>query len=62
METETQSKGLKNNFLINARKFDNDEFYTQEKDVKAEVEKFKDRFEGKIVYCPCDSAESAFVN
>ena len=62
METETQSKGLKNNFLINARKFDNEEFYTQEKDVKAEVEKFKDRFEGKIVYCPCDSAESAFVN
>ena len=57
----TQSKGLDNRYLINARRFDNDEFYTQEEDVKNEVEKYKDKFEGKTVYCPCDRPDSAFV-
>jgi len=51
---------LKNNHLINARNSKNDEFYTQYKDIEEEVSKFKSSFNGKIVYCPCDSCNSKF--
>lgn len=52
---------LKNNFLINARKNKNDEFYTQYHDIENEIEKYKDFLSGKSIYCPTDSSKSNFV-
>lgn len=51
---------LKNNYLTNARKKKNDEFYTQYCDIENECMKFKEFFNGKYVYCPCDSSKSKF--
>ncbi len=52
---------LGNDYLIEARKNKNDEFYTRYEDVESEVMKFKDKFENKTVYCPCDTSDSNFV-
>lgn len=52
---------LKNNYLTNARKSKNDEFYTRYEDIESEVNKFADKFKNKIVYCPCDNSKSNFV-
>ena len=32
----------------------NDEFYTKLEDIEAEINKYKDSFKGKVVYCNCD--------
>lgn len=47
--------------LIAAKKAKNDEFYTQYKDVEKELAHYTGQFEGKSVYCNCDSPKkSAF--
>lgn len=58
-------KGLKNNNpantnLLKAKKAKNDEFYTRYEDIEAEVMEYKEQFQDKIVYLPCDSLKSEF--
>ena len=57
--------GLKNSTpaninLHNAKKAKNDEFYTRYEDIEAEVMEYKEQFQDKIVYLPCDSLKSEF--
>lgn len=47
--------------LSNARSSKKDEFYTLYKDVKFELDHYIDQFKDKVIYCPCDTEESAFV-
>lgn len=44
-----------------ARSSKKDEFYTLYEDVKFELDHYIDQFKDKIIYCPCDTKESAFV-
>lgn len=44
-----------------ARSSKKDEFYTLYEDVKFELDHYIDQFRDKIIYCPCDTKESAFV-
>lgn len=44
-----------------ARSSKKDEFYTLYDDVKFELDHYIDQFKGKVIYCPCDTEESAFV-
>lgn len=46
--------------LNNARDAKNDEFYTQFMDVAKELMHYKMHFKDKIVFCNCDTTESAF--
>ena len=51
-----------NKNLHNARKAKNDEFYTRLEDIQAELNHYKDKFKGKVVFCNCDDPfESNFV-
>ena len=43
-----------------AKKRKDDEYFTQLKDIEAEVKLYKDQFKGKVVYCNCDNPESNF--
>lgn len=49
---------MANNFLTNAKKAKNDEFYTQYGDIQKEIEAYleynPDVFRGKVIYCNCD--------
>lgn len=49
---------MANEFLTNAKKVKNDEFYTQYSDIQKEIEAYleysPDTFRGKVVYCNCD--------
>lgn len=47
--------------LLRAKKAKNDEFYTRYEDVKAECDNYRSHFFNKIIYCNCDTADSAFV-
>lgn len=47
--------------LGNARSSKKDEFYTLYEDVKFELDHYINQFNDKIIYCPCDTEESAFV-
>lgn len=47
--------------LSNARSLKKDEFYTLYTDVKFELDHYIDQFKNKVIYCPCDTDESAFV-
>jgi hypothetical protein len=47
--------------LGNARSSKKDEFYTLYKDVKFELDHYLDQFKDKVIYCPCDTEDSAFV-
>ncbi len=47
--------------LHRARAARNDEFYTRYEDVKAECDHYLAHFFNKIIYCNCDTADSAFV-
>lgn len=47
--------------LGNARSSKKDEFYTLYEDVKFELDHYIDQFKDKVIYCPCDTEESAFV-
>ena len=46
--------------LNEAKKAKNDEFYTDYKDIAAEMELFMEELKGKRVYCPCDDYWSNF--
>lgn len=52
---------MSNAHLNKAKQARNDEFYTLEKDVEAELCRHIDHFRGKSVYCNCDDAGSAFL-
>lgn len=43
-----------NELLRKAKKFKNDEFYTQLSDIASELEHYKCHFRNKVVYCNCD--------
>lgn len=43
-----------NTNLRNANRAKKDEFYTSYADIERECEKYRDQFEGKIIYCNCD--------
>lgn len=49
---------MANEFLTNAKKVKNDEFYTQYSDIQKEIEAYlefnKNVFRDKVVYCNCD--------
>ncbi len=47
--------------LHRARVAKNDEFYTQYDDVKSECDHYRSHFFDKIIYCNCDTHDSAFV-
>ncbi|MDE5615406.1 MAG: adenine-specific methyltransferase EcoRI family protein [Alphaproteobacteria bacterium] len=47
--------------LHRARAAKNDEFYTQYADVKKECDNYLSHFFNKVIYCNCDTADSAFV-
>ena len=51
-----------NENLHAAKQAKNDEFYTQPSDIEAELQHYEGHFAGKIVYCNCDSPDSAFVH
>lgn len=44
-----------------ARSSKKDEFYTLYEDVKFELDHYLNQFKDKVIYCPCDTEESAFV-
>lgn len=47
--------------LLRAKLAKNDEFYTLYKDVKTECDNYMSHFFNKIIYCNCDTENSAFV-
>lgn len=49
-----------NKQLARALKKKNDEFYTQYEDVEEEISNYGEFLKGKVVYCPCDTMNSAF--
>jgi len=49
METKSSNKNLHN-----ANKAKKDEFYTQLADIENELKYYKEKFQGKVVYCNCD--------
>lgn len=51
---------MKKKHLDKAKAAKNDEFYTQYCDVENECKHYIKEYEGKIIYLPCDSEESAF--
>ena len=50
----TPTQNNDNSALVKAKIAKDDEFYTPYKDIENEVMKYKDYFENKIVYLPCD--------
>lgn len=50
-----------NKILKSARKNKKDEFYTLYEDVKFECEHYLNQLRDKVIYCPCDNNNSAFV-
>ena len=60
MEKGIKSSNPANANLIKAKKAKNDEFYTRYEDIEAEVMEYKEQFQDKIVYLPCDSLKSEF--
>lgn len=52
---------MANTSLDKAKKAKDNEFYTRYDDIQAELNHYRDQFQGKVVYCNCDDpAESAF--
>ena len=51
----------RNSALLKAKKNPNDEWYTKYEYVNKELNHWKDFLKNKTVYCPCDTADSAFV-
>lgn len=47
--------------LATGRRNSRDEFYTKYDDVKFELDHYISEFKDKIIYCPCDAEDSAFV-
>ena len=50
-----------NSDLNNAQRVKADEFYTLYETVEKELQHYTRHFRGKVVYCNCDTEESAFV-
>ncbi len=48
-----------NKNLNKARKFKNNEFYTQLTDIEKEMKYYKNKFKNKIVYCNCDDPQTS---
>lgn len=48
---------MSNTNLTNSKQAKNDEFYTMYEDIENELQHYPGAFEGKIVYCNCDSPE-----
>ena len=60
MEKGIKSNNPANANLNKAKKVKNDEFYTRYEDIEVEVMEYKEQFQDKIVYLPCDSLKSEF--
>lgn len=60
MEKGPKGNNPANTNLYNAKKAKNDEFYTRYEDIEVEVMEYKEQFQDKIVYLPCDSLKSEF--
>ena len=60
MEKGIKSSNPANANLIKAKNAKNDEFYTRYEDIEVEVMEYKEQFQDKIVYLPCDSLKSEF--
>lgn len=45
---------MANQTLQNAKKAQNDEFYTQLNDIETELRYYKEHFRGKVIFCNCD--------
>ena len=60
MEKGIKSSSPANTNLNKAKKAKNDEFYTRYEDIEVEVMEYKEQFQDKIVYLPCDSLKSEF--
>lgn len=52
---------MQNKKTLCAKAVKNDEFYTRYEDVKTECDNYRSHFFNKIIYCNCDTANSAFV-
>lgn len=48
-----------NNTLHKAKSSKSDEFYTLLEDIECELEFYKDKFQGKVVYCNCDNPKES---
>ena len=60
MEKGIKGSSPANANLNKAKKAKNDEFYTRYEDIEVEVTEYKEQFQDKIVYLPCDSLKSEF--
>ena len=60
IEKGPKSSNPANSNLNKAKKAKNDEFYTRYEDIEVEVIEYKEQFQDKIVYLPCDSLKSEF--
>ena len=60
MEKGLKSSNPANTNLLKAKNAKNDEFYTRYEDIEVEVMEYKEQFQNKIVYLPCDSLKSEF--
>jgi len=49
----------KNKNLHKAKKAKNDEFYTQLRDIEAEMMHYRDHFKDKVVFCNCDDPKES---
>lgn len=50
---------MKNIEIIKAKKEKNDEFYTYYKDVKNELDNYKEHFKDKVIYLNCDNSDKS---
>lgn len=55
-KVENDTTDSKSKKLSKAKKDKNDEFYTRLEDICNELKHYKEHFQGKVVYCPCDKA------
>ena len=54
LQIETPRKLSRNSGLHGAREGKNDEFYTQIGDIEKELGRYREHFNGKVVFCNCD--------
>ena len=60
IEKGPKSSNPANTNLNKAKQAKNDEFYTRYEDIEVEIMEYKEQFQDKIVYLPCDSLKSEF--
>lgn len=49
------SRKATNELLQKAKRLKSDEFYTQLTDIERELQHYKTKFDGKVVFCNCDN-------